>query len=247
MCSSSYKFKGVKRANSSQSSRGHWRHDESEMDPTGDENVNPVSAGTYTHKKSVQELSRVQGFNPYCSKKGSYSVSKSSVSAKRKLFDGMKQPSADNVRTWSSEFGSSTSKDQVEEVLKLFRKTLGKLKNEAKTDGKKSNICLHKDAAMVLGKPKWVNTAKRLGPVPGVEVGDRFQYRTELYIVGLHLQFQKGIDYMKEDGVLIATSIVATEKYSNEMEKYFNEVKEYVNDLKTVHILRYLNLDSMKI
>nr|GMD25028.1 histone-lysine N-methyltransferase, H3 lysine-9 specific SUVH5-like [Ipomoea batatas] len=49
------------------------------------------------------------------------------------------------------------------------------------------------------------------GPIPGVEVGDKFRYRMELILVGLHSHLQKGIDFVTNgDGERIATSVVAS-------------------------------------
>ncbi|ESQ39865.1 hypothetical protein EUTSA_v10000953mg [Eutrema salsugineum] len=60
---------------------------------------------------------------------------------------------------------------------------------------------------------KQVNTEKRIGQVPGIQVGDEFQYKTELRLIGLHSRTMCGIDYMKIGDVKLATSIVASEGY----------------------------------
>ena len=52
---------------------------------------------------------------------------------------------------------------------------------------------------------KWVNVDKRIGPV------------TELNVIGLHRQFQNGIDYMMKGKQKLATSIVASSRYANYM------------------------------
>lgn len=50
-----------------------------------------------------------------------------------------------------------------------------------------------KAAKMIKEKGKEVNTERQwLGSVPGVEVGDKFHYRAELMIIGLHPTF-KGV------------------------------------------------------
>ncbi|KAG2578947.1 hypothetical protein PVAP13_6NG168324 [Panicum virgatum] len=57
-----------------------------------------------------------------------------------------------------------------------------------------------------------------IGNVPGVEVGDEFLYRVELVLVGLHRQYQGGIDTTRdENGVLFAISIVASGGYPDEL------------------------------
>ncbi|KAJ1288643.1 hypothetical protein BS78_02G103700 [Paspalum vaginatum] len=64
-----------------------------------------------------------------------------------------------------------------------------------------------------------VNKNKRIGEVPGVEVGDTFYFRIEMCLVGLNSQSMSGIDYMsakfgnEEDPVAI--SVVSSGVYDN--------------------------------
>lgn len=109
---------------------------------------------------------------------------------------------------------------RVEEVLNTYRELCAKLlhKYEADEQGHMANVKrkVRIEVAMYLKKQhKWVNTRKQVGPIPGIEVGDKFQCRAELKIIGLHCQFESGIDYMKKDGVLLATSIVESNRYAN--------------------------------
>ncbi|PWA61859.1 histone H3-K9 methyltransferase [Artemisia annua] len=60
---------------------------------------------------------------------------------------------------------------------------------------------------------------KECGPVKGVEVGDEFQYRVELALVGIHRPFQAGIDSVKKGRDVFAVSIVASGGYDNEIDK----------------------------
>ncbi|CAN6838444.1 unnamed protein product [Brassica oleracea] len=67
------------------------------------------------------------------------------------------------------------------------------------------------------------NTKKRLGIVPGVEIGDIFFFRFEMCLVGLHSPSMAGIDYLllkgeaeEEESITIATSIVSSGYYDNE-------------------------------
>ncbi|PKA57964.1 Histone-lysine N-methyltransferase, H3 lysine-9 specific SUVH3 [Apostasia shenzhenica] len=65
-----------------------------------------------------------------------------------------------------------------------------------------------------------MNNVKRVGHVPGVEVGDIFYFRTEMCLIGLHLQNVAGIDYkysqIGDEDDNIAVSIVASGGYENE-------------------------------
>ncbi|CAL5345262.1 unnamed protein product [Camellia sinensis] len=64
---------------------------------------------------------------------------------------------------------------------------------------------------IVRAKGKKANTGKNIiGSVPGVEVGDEFQYRVELALVGIHRLYQAGIDYINHGEMIISTSIVAS-------------------------------------
>ncbi|GAY68846.1 hypothetical protein CUMW_267350 [Citrus unshiu] len=75
-----------------------------------------------------------------------------------------------------------------------------------------------------------LSTKKVIGSVPGVEVGDEFQYRVELNMIGLHLQIQGGIDYVKRKGKNIATSIVASRGYDDNLDNSDIENAEIVEE-----------------
>ncbi|XP_019091013.1 PREDICTED: histone-lysine N-methyltransferase, H3 lysine-9 specific SUVH7-like [Camelina sativa] len=66
------------------------------------------------------------------------------------------------------------------------------------------------------------NKRRRIGPVPGVHIGDIFYYWGEMCLVGLHKQTVAGIDYMTaEDGTKesLATSVVTSSRlYDNQTE-----------------------------
>ncbi|KAL1198797.1 Histone-lysine N-methyltransferase, H3 lysine-9 specific SUVH8 [Cardamine amara subsp. amara] len=66
------------------------------------------------------------------------------------------------------------------------------------------------------------NTKKRIGEVPGVQVGDIFYNWSEMYLVGLHLQTMAGIDYLRvENGVVgspVSTSVVTSGHYNDKTE-----------------------------
>ncbi|XP_021735151.1 uncharacterized protein LOC110701843 [Chenopodium quinoa] len=85
----------------------------------------------------------------------------------------------------------------------------------------KENIpCLRSDQ-MAINKLKEegyvFEKRKIIGPIPGVKIGDSFNLRVQLVIMGLHTQDTKGIDYMSttEGKVSIATSIVTMEGYND--------------------------------
>ncbi|CAN6486791.1 unnamed protein product [Victoria cruziana] len=125
----------------------------------------------------------------------------------------------------SSSCNETVARKKVREALRLFYAVVRKLTHgeEMKPKGQihpvKRRVDL--DAFKLLKEnDKLVNPGKPIiGIVPGVEVGDEFQYRVELLIVGLHRQMQNGIDCSKqEDDTLVATSIVASGGYDDDFD-----------------------------
>ena len=126
------------------------------------------------------------------------------------------------LRVWSKYFKPIVSpRKKVEAAVNLFRELLSKRMREMKAESDfKSGAT--RAAYMEVAKDlqwerKWVNIDKRIGPVPGIEVGDKFECATELNVIGLHRQFQRGIDYVMKGKQKLATSIVATGRYANYM------------------------------
>ncbi|KAK1273576.1 Histone-lysine N-methyltransferase, H3 lysine-9 specific SUVH6 [Acorus gramineus] len=118
--------------------------------------------------------------------------------------------------------GEVVTRNKVRETLRLFQAICRKLLQEEESKVKERehpNIFRIDLVASKLLREKqmWVNTGKPiLGVIPGVEVGDEFQYRVELAIVGIHRPFQGGIDYLKKGKEILATSIVASGGYDDE-------------------------------
>ncbi|KMT15079.1 hypothetical protein BVRB_3g062010 [Beta vulgaris subsp. vulgaris] len=113
-------------------------------------------------------------------------------------------------------------RSKVRETLRLFQVIHRKLLQEEETKSKnQENASKRTDlrAAKVLkDRGKYVNTGKVIGPVPGVEIGDIFNYRIELSIIGLHGPLQGGIDTTKVDKQAVAISIVASGGYANDVD-----------------------------
>ncbi|KAJ8467081.1 hypothetical protein OPV22_029633 [Ensete ventricosum] len=114
------------------------------------------------------------------------------------------------------------ARHKVRRALRLFQVVCRKLlqTEEAKSKGSGKIKRVDLTAADILKqKGEWVNTGKQIiGIVPGVEVGDEFHFRVELSIVGLHRPFQGGIDALKKNGIYVATSIVASGGYNDDMD-----------------------------
>ncbi|KAJ0047626.1 hypothetical protein Pint_15767 [Pistacia integerrima] len=114
------------------------------------------------------------------------------------------------------------ARNKVRETLRLFQAVCRKLlqEEEAKANGQNNRKRIDYLAARILKtKGKYVNEgSKIIGSVPGVEVGDEFHYRIELNIIGLHRPIQGGIDYVKHKGKHLATSIVASGGYDDDLD-----------------------------
>ncbi|CAA3000862.1 histone-lysine N-methyltransferase, H3 lysine-9 specific SUVH1-like [Olea europaea subsp. europaea] len=124
------------------------------------------------------------------------------------------------------EFGKANGDTEVVATVllayDLFRRRLTQLA-EAKdlTSGFARRPDL-KAGALLMTKGVRTNNTKRIGHVPGVEVGDIFFFRMELCIVGLHFPSMAGIDYMSYkitmDEEPVAVSIVSSGGYDDEGE-----------------------------
>ncbi|KAJ6970941.1 hypothetical protein NC653_035267 [Populus alba x Populus x berolinensis] len=87
--------------------------------------------------------------------------------------------------------GSSASCDKVKEVLRLFHLTFAKLSKEnlAKPKVEREYNVPRKAAILIKDHQKWIDTSKRVGPVLGVNIGDKFQFQAELNVIGLIVTF----------------------------------------------------------
>nr|XP_051227175.1 histone-lysine N-methyltransferase, H3 lysine-9 specific SUVH1-like isoform X2 [Lolium perenne] len=115
---------------------------------------------------------------------------------------------------------SSDPREVVEEVLMTFealRRRHLQL-DEAQETGKRADL---KASAIMNAKNLRANAGRRIGGVPGVEIGDIFYFRMELSIIGLHAPSMAGIDYMTatfgdRDDDSVAICIVAAGVYEND-------------------------------
>ncbi|KAK1386743.1 Histone-lysine N-methyltransferase, H3 lysine-9 specific SUVH1 [Heracleum sosnowskyi] len=117
------------------------------------------------------------------------------------------------------------NKELVKRVLltyNLFRRRLFQI-CEAKEDipGGTSRPDL-KAATTLMTKGARTNSTKRVGTVPGVEVGDIFFFRMEMCMVGMHAPTMAGIDYMtvklSADDEPVAVSVVSSGGYEDDGE-----------------------------
>lgn len=126
--------------------------------------------------------------------------------------------------------GLGDARNKVRRVLQLFHAIYRKLLQQEEANpvqgmeggskqssrkGRRHDLLA---AQNLKSKGEFVNSTKVIGPLPGVEVGDEFQYRVELAVVGIHSPYQSGIDSVKVNDVPLATSIVTSGAYSDDVE-----------------------------
>ncbi|XP_057869658.2 histone-lysine N-methyltransferase, H3 lysine-9 specific SUVH6 isoform X2 [Cryptomeria japonica] len=117
------------------------------------------------------------------------------------------------------------TRGKVRETLQLFQVLCRKLIHDEEAGVENSSLngtrfrADLKAAKILKDNNLYVNMGKQIvGEVPGLEVGDQFHYRIELCIVGLHRQIQAGIDFLKQKNVQVATSIVASGGYEDDLD-----------------------------
>ncbi|VVA93292.1 unnamed protein product [Arabis nemorensis] len=119
--------------------------------------------------------------------------------------------------------GSNTwdrARHKVKETQRIFHVACRKVLREKEarlTIKKDSKFRVDYKASKILkSKGQCLNTSDPVvGHVPGVQVGDEFIYRTELNILGIHRPSQGGIDSVKMNGKLVATSVVSSGSYDD--------------------------------
>eukprot|EP00268_Persea_americana_P043769 TRINITY_DN44073_c0_g1_i1.p1 TRINITY_DN44073_c0_g1~~TRINITY_DN44073_c0_g1_i1.p1 ORF type:complete len:1013 (+),score=234.04 TRINITY_DN44073_c0_g1_i1:236-3274(+) len=123
----------------------------------------------------------------------------------------------------SDDSDNASPRRKVKETLRMFQAICRKLLREEETKSNRPAQALGRidlvAAKLLKEGNKCVNTgAAILGPVPGIEVGDEFSFRVELAVVGLHRPYQSGIDYTKQGKTILATSVVASGGYADDMD-----------------------------
>ncbi|CAI9097233.1 OLC1v1033609C1 [Oldenlandia corymbosa var. corymbosa] len=102
----------------------------------------------------------------------------------------------------------SDSRRKVEEVLKSYKELLSLDEQGNGSQSLKAIMALKKEG-------RWLNSQPTFGHVPGVQIGDQFQFRAELVMVGLHHEFVRGINCVDVKGKPYAVSAVDSGRYEN--------------------------------
>ncbi|VVB08230.1 unnamed protein product [Arabis nemorensis] len=108
-----------------------------------------------------------------------------------------------------------TPREKVQKALRLFKSVFNELERDKAARRGESKTATsridYQTRNVLVEERRQVNAEKRIGPVPGIEIGDVFQYKSELNLVGLHFDIMGGIDYMNRGDLKLATSIVSSE------------------------------------
>ncbi|KAK8532080.1 hypothetical protein V6N13_131422 [Hibiscus sabdariffa] len=117
------------------------------------------------------------------------------------------------------------NRELVENVLWRFdalRRKLSQMEDATEPHSGIIKRSVLKASNVMMSKGVRTNAIKRIGVVPGVEIGDIFFFRLELCLVGLHAQSMAGIDPMPMKGDLegerVAVSIVSSGGYDDDVE-----------------------------
>lgn len=82
--------------------------------------------------------------------------------------------------------------EKVSKARRLFKMIFKELLVDV--EAKRITHIDHDVRMMLKEQNMCVNTDYRVGEVPGILVGDEFEYKTEMSVVGLHFWIMSGID-----------------------------------------------------
>jgi euchromatic histone-lysine N-methyltransferase len=118
--------------------------------------------------------------------------------------------------------GDKDSVGYVLLVFNLLRRQIAQLEDTKEATSGQSRRPDLKTGNVLMTKGIRTNAKKRVGAVPGVEIGDIFFFRMELCTIGLHAPSMAGIDYMSvrisQDEEPIAVSIVSSGGYEDDVD-----------------------------
>ncbi|KAE8713262.1 Histone-lysine N-methyltransferase, H3 lysine-9 specific SUVH3 [Hibiscus syriacus] len=191
-------------------------------------NQNPFNSTAMPIQSFSTELPASNGGNVHSTNKrklaGSSSVKKK---VKRSNESGLALAALTNFKPGiSAAENDDGNRELVEYVLMRFDALRRKLSQME--DSKEPHSDVFKAANLKAGnilstKGVRTNGKKRIGVIPGVEIGDIFFFRMESILVGVHSQSMAGIDFMPMkgsdiEGERVAVSIVSSGGYEDDAE-----------------------------
>ncbi|EPS64422.1 hypothetical protein M569_10359, partial [Genlisea aurea] len=133
------------------------------------------------------------------------------------IANAKRDPKHDELVNFNLSQPDTSNRVKVKKLLDLFEEKYKELCSH-RTD-KECRKRFHIPAAeSIKSSGMWIDVSQPFGHIPGVEIGDVFQFRSQLAVVGLHRQFINGIDFVVIEGKKYATSIVNSGRYSNQFE-----------------------------
>ncbi|KAJ4813760.1 hypothetical protein LUZ62_026326 [Rhynchospora pubera] len=110
----------------------------------------------------------------------------------------------ETLRGFTSNYLHFVQEEQrrVQEIAAARAEKKGAKKAEEKEDEDEKKASRRPDLKAItkmLNDKTVLNPIKRLGHIPGIEVGDQFFSRAEMVVVGLHSHWLNGIDYMGKE------------------------------------------------
>ncbi|KAL5546940.1 hypothetical protein UlMin_006627 [Ulmus minor] len=115
--------------------------------------------------------------------------------------------------------GNRETIEYVITVYDLFRRRISQMEDVKEPVPGVTRRPDLKAATLMLNKGVRSNVKKRIGVVPGVEIGDIFFFRMELSLVGLHFPTMAGIDYLTvkstSDEEPLAVSVISSGGYED--------------------------------
>ncbi|KAL6181231.1 hypothetical protein ACLB2K_047886 [Fragaria x ananassa] len=145
------------------------------------------------------------------------------VIPKSRSTDGCPPPFGYSSSSRRSHDNDTSERNKVKEILHLFQDECQKLLLEEENKRSRGEGTSHRRVdleAFKILKDRGISTKSGkhvIGDIPGVEIGDKFHYRVELILIGLHHQIQSGIAYGNFGGKVLATSIVASGGYADDL------------------------------
>ncbi|KAL5228872.1 hypothetical protein ABZP36_017137 [Zizania latifolia] len=179
-----------------------------------DENDYEPYAGNQTSasERKIKRSSHLSGYNM----NGNLDSDNSNGTKIKRPKSSHRKAAADNELSLTPP--SSNPREIVEVILMTFealRRRHLQL-DETQETSKRADL---KAGAIMMASNLRANIGKRIGTVPGVEIGDIFYFRMELCIIGLHAPSMGGIDYMNakfgDEDDSVAICIVAAGVYEN--------------------------------
>uniref|UniRef100_A0A7N0V0G4 Uncharacterized protein n=1 Tax=Kalanchoe fedtschenkoi TaxID=63787 RepID=A0A7N0V0G4_KALFE len=124
------------------------------------------------------------------------------------------------INTLLSADGNEESARYVRLVFDVLRRRISQLEDSKDATGSGVRRPDLRAGSVLLGKGIRTNSTKRIGAVPGVNVGDMFYFRMEMCLVGLHAPSMAGIDYMtikiNKEEEPVAVSVVSSGGYEDD-------------------------------